>query len=530
MLSAGSKIFLRGVYGYANLTDRSTKNKKNMDAAAKQQIVDRVKQANNILVTVSSNPSVDQLAACIGLTLLLNRMDKHATAVFSGQVPSTLEFLQPEKTIETNTDSLRDFIISLDKNKADKLRYKVEDQVVRIYITPYKTSLTENDLVYSQGDYNVEVVIALGIAEKNHIDAAITAHGKILHDATVITLNAGQAKAQPLGQINWVEPSASSLSEMVVNISEAFGQNLIDNQMATAFLTGIVAETNRFSNAKTSPKVMTMSAQLMAAGANQQLIVSKLEPPKPKVQMYMPGQVAAKPVYEGKPEATPDDGTLKVQKQGNGAEVELNPQEIHIDAEGNLKTAADILPPAPAPAPTPAPEPRPAPPPAQPAEPSPGPSYMAQTAPAQPAVVAPAPAPATEASPHALLSPDQQSSYTDGAFTSNAQPEWADASANMSFDPLSASLPQAATPASTQPAAGASHVESARSAVQNALSGAPAPQIDMAALNIPTPAIQNSQPAPAPESTAKPAPPPFPPPITPVSGAVIPAENSQTLA
>src|ERR1700704_602299 len=118
-----------------------------MDAQAKQQVAERVKQATNILVTVSSNPSVDQLAACIGLTLLLNKMDKHATAVFSGAVPSTIEFLQPEKTIETNTDSLRDFIISLDKSKADKLRYKVEDQVVRIFITPYRTSISEKDLV-----------------------------------------------------------------------------------------------------------------------------------------------------------------------------------------------------------------------------------------------------------------------------------------------------------------------------------------------------------------------------------------------
>ena len=93
----------------------------------KQAIADRLKQSNNILVTVSNNPSVDQLASCIGLTLALNKLGKHATAVFSGNVPNTIEFLQPEKTIEKNTDSLRDFIIALDKAKADKLRYKVED-------------------------------------------------------------------------------------------------------------------------------------------------------------------------------------------------------------------------------------------------------------------------------------------------------------------------------------------------------------------------------------------------------------------
>ena len=91
------------------------------------QLLERLQAANNILVTVSSNPSVDQLSAAIGLTLMLNRVGKQATAVFSGKVPSTIEFLQPEKTIERNTDSLRDFIIALDKSKADKLRYILDD-------------------------------------------------------------------------------------------------------------------------------------------------------------------------------------------------------------------------------------------------------------------------------------------------------------------------------------------------------------------------------------------------------------------
>ena len=96
-----------------------------MDPNVKDSIIARLKEATNVLVTVSSNPSVDQLAACIGFTLLLNKVGKRGAAVFSGAVPSTLEFLQPDKTIEKNTDSLRDFIIALDKSKADKLRYKV---------------------------------------------------------------------------------------------------------------------------------------------------------------------------------------------------------------------------------------------------------------------------------------------------------------------------------------------------------------------------------------------------------------------
>lgn len=246
--------------------------------SAKTQLADRLKSANNILVTVSRDPSIDQLAACLGLTLLLNKMNKHSVAVFSGQVPSTIEFLQPAETIEKNTDSLRDFIIALDKDKADKLRYKVEDNVVRIFITPYKTSITEKDLEFSQGDFNVDVVIALGVSQQQELDAAITAHGRILHDATVASVSLASDDGN-LGTINWKDPKASSLSELVTDLVKLLGDNLLDNQIATALLTGIVAATDRFSNNRTSSSAMEASSLLMAAGADQQLVANKLEEP-----------------------------------------------------------------------------------------------------------------------------------------------------------------------------------------------------------------------------------------------------------
>lgn len=245
-----------------------------------QQLIQRLKEAKNVLVTVSRNPSVDQLAAAIGLTIAFNHLDKHATAVYSGATPSTLQFLRPEDTLEKTTDSLRDFIIALDKSKADKLRYKVEDQVVRIFITPYHTAISEADLDFSQGDFNVDVVIALGVNTQQDIDEAVQAHGRILHDATVAVLS---TEGQPeLGTLNVVDTTASSLSEMALTLVEGLSKKVLDTQIATALLTGIVAVTERFSNDRTTPKTMSASATLMAAGANQQLISSELQAPEPE--------------------------------------------------------------------------------------------------------------------------------------------------------------------------------------------------------------------------------------------------------
>lgn len=248
------------------------------DTSAKQQIVDKIKNSTNILVTVSRDPSVDELSAALGLSLLLNKMKKHATAVFSGNIPPAITFLDPEKTFENSVDSLRDFIIALDKEKADHLRYKVEGDVVKIFITPYRTTITSDDLEFSQGDYNVEMVLALGVKSQDNLDKALEAHGRILSDTTVATIMTGAGKSE-LGSISWRDAGASSLSEMMVSLSEGLkvDKTLIDEQIATAFLAGIVAATERFSNNHTSARVMTMAAQLMGQGANQQLIASKFE-------------------------------------------------------------------------------------------------------------------------------------------------------------------------------------------------------------------------------------------------------------
>ncbi|HSD55858.1 MAG TPA: hypothetical protein VLA92_01760 [Candidatus Saccharimonadales bacterium] len=324
----------------------------------KQQAAERIKQANNILVTVSNNPSVDQLAACIGLTLTLNKMGKHATAVFSGSTPSTIEFLQPEKTLEKNTDSLRDFIIALDKSKADKLRYKVEDRVVKIFITPYRTSISDKDLEFSQGDFNVDVVLALGVHAQTDLDQAITSHGRILHDATVITVNI--KPGGELGSINWLDPNASSLSELGVQLLDALDKKLIDGQIATSFLTGIVAETERFSNSKTSPQTMSISAELMAAGANQQLVATKLEEPAPEPVVPRPAPIASqegdKPAEEAAPaEKKPDDGTLEITHDEKPVEAESAPVEEPKPEDGN-KEEQHHEDESPAPAPLPKPE------------------------------------------------------------------------------------------------------------------------------------------------------------------------------
>ena len=158
-----------------------------MKETTQKQLINKIKSVNNILVTVSRDPSVDELASALALTLALNKLGKRSVAVFSGQIPRSIHFLNPEKTFEDNADSLRDFIISLSKDKADRLKVRPDGDFVKVYITPYRTKITPDDLRFDEGDFNIELIVAIGVSSRDELDASIASHGKIFHNAVTAT-------------------------------------------------------------------------------------------------------------------------------------------------------------------------------------------------------------------------------------------------------------------------------------------------------------------------------------------------------
>lgn len=241
------------------------------------EVVAKIGEAHNILVALSGDPSVDEMAAAIGISLFLDRLGKRATAIYSGATPNALEFLNPEETFENTADILQDFVIALSKEKADHLRYKLDGEFVKIYITPYKEKVSEEDLEFSYGDYNVDLVLALDVANGIDLDAALREHGRIMHDASIVNITTG--KPGKFGEIEWSDSKASSVSEMLAKMVYSMtGKVQMGKEEATAFLTGIVAATNRFSNARTTSETMKMASRLMESGANQQLVSKNITP------------------------------------------------------------------------------------------------------------------------------------------------------------------------------------------------------------------------------------------------------------
>ncbi|HEY2004412.1 MAG TPA: DHH family phosphoesterase [Candidatus Saccharimonadia bacterium] len=247
-----------------------------MDLTPKQQTSEAIRQAETILVTTAQHPSVDQVAAVIGLTQILQKFGKKVTAVVSDSLPPAVQVLDTA-AIERQPAGQRDFVLKVDVSKAevDKLRYEVQDGKLHIFITPFKGGFAPSDVTFDYGTFHYDLAIVLGVPTRARLDRIYEQNQQTFADIPVVNIDFHRSN-ENYGAVNLIEPNASSLCEMLVALSESLQGGLLDEQMATTLLMGIVASTDRFTAAHTTSKSLTVAAQMMAAGARQQAVVKAL--------------------------------------------------------------------------------------------------------------------------------------------------------------------------------------------------------------------------------------------------------------
>jgi nanoRNase/pAp phosphatase (c-di-AMP/oligoRNAs hydrolase) len=258
----------------------------------KQQAVELIKQANHILLVAGKNPTDDQLSAMTALELILGRAGKQVSAIMTGQLPKSSQVLDTRR-VSRDLSGIRDFIIRLDTSKVevDKLRYDVNEGNLEVVISPFAGNFTAKDASFDYGAYKFDLVIVLGVSQIAKIDTILEQNPTIFDGIHLINIDSHRSNEQ-YGSVNYIEPQASSVCEMLVGIIESVAQGMIDYHVATALLTGIMSGTEGFTAPNTTAKSLTIAAQMMSGGAKQQDIVKVLFSQEPKTAQ--PQLVAAK--------------------------------------------------------------------------------------------------------------------------------------------------------------------------------------------------------------------------------------------
>lgn len=282
-------------------------NSHNTGLTPKQHASQAIAAAESVLITTGQHPTVDQVAAVMALALILRKLGKKVTAMVSDQIPYQMNFLASD-ILDTKFTGLRDFIMKLDLSKAevDKLKYTIEDGKLNVHITPFKGSFSQSDVAFEHGAYHYDIAVVLGVPNRSRVDR-IYEQNKNLFEIPIVNIDFHRSN-ENYGAINLIEPMAASLAEILLALGESLQQGILDEQLATVMLTGIMASTDRFTATHTTAKSLTVAAQLMAAGAKQQNVVKGLykSSPKPQVEAQRPqSQQSPKPAPQASAPVTP---------------------------------------------------------------------------------------------------------------------------------------------------------------------------------------------------------------------------------
>lgn len=249
------------------------------ELSPKQQVVEFLKNNSNFLILTHKNPDGDALGSALALQETLTRLKKESVIVCKDIIPQVFDFIAGINEIKRDFQSQKDFIIKIDTSliKADKIMYSSKGDNLNIVVTPKKGQFNKNMISFSEGNFNVDAIIVLDSPDLDRIGDFYEKNAKMFFEIPVINID-HHAGNDHFGKINLVDLTATSTAEILVSVIEALtgDPKFFDENIATALLTGIITDTNSFQNTNTTPKSLTVAAQLVALGARQQEIIKKI--------------------------------------------------------------------------------------------------------------------------------------------------------------------------------------------------------------------------------------------------------------
>ncbi|MDP1709678.1 MAG: DHH family phosphoesterase [Candidatus Komeilibacteria bacterium] len=250
-----------------------------------QQILAQLRAGKNILITTRANPSGDSIAATLAFYLLLKKQGKTATLAIDNaavKLANTLDFLPGYPAIATTLDNKDKTIIEIDLKGSDfrGLTYIIKNGKLEINVLINKPTVDLNSPAIKQNDCPYDLVLVLDTPDLESLGKIYDTRRDFFYQVPIINID-HQADNEHFGELNLVELTAASTTEIIFNLIENWDKNLLDNDIATCLLTGIISESKSFQTNNITPRTLAIASELIARGARRELIVEKLYGNKP---------------------------------------------------------------------------------------------------------------------------------------------------------------------------------------------------------------------------------------------------------
>ncbi|MFH1546669.1 MAG: DHH family phosphoesterase [Patescibacteria group bacterium] len=265
-----------------------------------QQTVNLVKKSEKILILTHQNPDGDAVGSALALLLALRKLEKNAVAAAADPVPQLLDFLPALENIETSIAGASDLVISLPlgSRSSAEVFHKTEEGILKIFIRPVGGApFTSDEAEFTVGETDVDLIVCVDVPDLPQLGKLFEANPNLFYEIPVVNID-HHASNTGFGQVNFVDTTAASSSELVLRLIHSLeseeNKKLLDEDIATLVLTGIITDTGSFQNANTTPRSFEVSADLIEAGARQQEIIHHVYKTKQLTTLKLWGRVLSK--------------------------------------------------------------------------------------------------------------------------------------------------------------------------------------------------------------------------------------------
>lgn len=237
----------------------------------------KLASSKRILLALSKDLSVDSLASALAMALSLQKMGKTVSVVSEGTPLVSHSHLfgigEVKNTVPTSGEG--NFVIKLDGvvdpsgqmntvPALEKLDWNPEGSALNLvfHVVPGQRFEPTN-VTYGHERSGFELIITVDADSLDELGQIYLKNAALFSKSTVINIDNDPSNSQ-FGNINIVDPQASSLSEMTVQILKQLEAEM-DGDIASNLVAGIYAATNNLTQ-RVSPDTFSAVAIAMQAG------------------------------------------------------------------------------------------------------------------------------------------------------------------------------------------------------------------------------------------------------------------------
>lgn len=243
-----------------------------------QQAYAHAGNSKSVLIIAGEREMEDTYPSALAIAQALGDTKKEIALYAESPMPEHFSFLPKRYEFKKSINGSQDLTISLDvaQKPIKKIGYSRSSPHLNIHITPESgTRLEAEDLHISLSKFTYDLIITIGISDLKSLGEEFERNASFFFETLLVNIDHDSANER-YGQVNIIEPTLSSCSEILSNFLRKWNEDLISKDVATSLLCGIIAQTHNFQNSRTKPNTLSEAAYLMTREADRETIIKYL--------------------------------------------------------------------------------------------------------------------------------------------------------------------------------------------------------------------------------------------------------------